>query len=158
MVSAASEDDVSVLLEAFLVQLMTLCEGEAMSHFVGLDLSLPQIRVLCALGHTTDPAPIHEVAEGLGLSTATAGRNVECLVQEGLVVRQEDRDDRRVKRVALSDKGSELLSAHLDFRRDILRAFTERLTPAQQHGLRAALLPILAGDALRGTTKEAPDA
>jgi DNA-binding MarR family transcriptional regulator len=150
-VPSFSAKDVSSLLEEFLVRLMTMCEGESMNHFADMDLSLPQVRILFALSERAAPVPINEVAQSVGLSLATTGRNLDRLVHEGLAVRQEDVDDRRVKLVALSDAGNHMLTHHLDFRRDGLRAFAERMSPSERQGLQAALTPILAGSSLRAT-------
>ena len=144
-------DDVSALLEEFLVRLITVSDAESMDNFATTELSLAQIRVLFTLAHLPGAVPISEVAQRLGMSLATAGRNLDRLVHEQLVDRQEDPDDRRVKRVALSTRGSQLLAHHLDCRREGLRAFTDRLSPDERQGLRAALIPILQGSSLPGT-------
>ena len=146
-----AHDDVSVLLEDFLVRLMTFSESESMGRFADMDLSLAQVRILFTLAGNAEPVPINEVAQALGLSLATTGRNLDSLVNEGLVDRQEDPRDRRVKRVALSAEGEAVLARHLDCRRDALRSFTDRLTRSERQGLKTALEPILAGNSLRRT-------
>jgi DNA-binding MarR family transcriptional regulator len=141
-------------LEDFLRRMFSLAEADAMDLLLELDVSLSQARTMFVLAHVADPVPISEIARRLGLSQAAAGRNVDQLVQLGIVVRDESPDDRRVKLVSLSPKGFEIADQHIEHKRRAIRAVTERLPVADCDRLTAALRPILAGTALRTSTKE----
>lgn len=54
---------------------------------------------------------VSDVASGLSISTAAATNLVERLVKKALVKRQENPEDRRLLRLALTSKGKELLEA-----------------------------------------------
>lgn len=142
-------ESLSLLIEDFFRGLLHRTDAQAINHFADRDLALPQIRILCSLAVNREPVPIGDVAHGLGLSLATAGRNIDRLVNEGLVDRQEDPTDRRVKRVGLTEAGQELMSSQLEARREGLRAFTEHLSPNERQTLHAALTTIVEGHSLR---------
>lgn len=55
------------------------------------------------------PLTVAEVGQLMHLSHSAASRAVDRLVQDGFVVREEDPDDRRQKRLTLSKKGLELV-------------------------------------------------
>lgn len=141
------------LLEEFLRRVFTLVEGDSVGRLLDLDVSFPQARTIFVLAHVAEPMPIGEVARRLGLSQAAAGRNVDQLVQLGIVERRESPEDRRVKLVGLSSRGLDLADQHLAHKRQALRTVTERLSTEECTRLSAALQPILAGDALRTSTQ-----
>lgn len=69
-----------------------------------LDLSFTQIKALCALDADGESS-VKGLAETLGVSLAAMSRAVDGLFERGLVGREEDAEDRRVKRVRLTDSG-----------------------------------------------------
>ncbi|RLV54981.1 MarR family transcriptional regulator [Aeromicrobium phragmitis] len=109
-----------------------------------MDLSFSQARTLFTLAQTDGPLAIGDIAKLVSLSVAAAGRNVDQLVKLGLVERTECDQDRRVKIVALTDKGVELARAHLDAKRDSVRHMLDRLDLDQCERLSEALAPLLA--------------
>jgi DNA-binding MarR family transcriptional regulator len=147
-------DELFELLEQFLRRMFSLAETNAMDSLVELDISLPQARTMFVLAHIAEPVPISEIARRLGLSQAAAGRNVDQLVQLGVVERRESPDDRRVKLVSLSTRGFEIADQHIEHKRQAIRAVVERLPAEDRDRLTAALRPILAGDCLSTSTKE----
>jgi DNA-binding MarR family transcriptional regulator len=68
---------------------------------------------------------------------------VDQLARRGLLDRREDADDRRCKRLSITDAGRELVHRLDDARRDALEAFAQGIDPAQREQLVAALAPIL---------------
>jgi DNA-binding MarR family transcriptional regulator len=71
-------------------------------------LSRSQIGALMRLhygGHCT----ISSIGDELGITTAAASQLVDRLFQQGLLEREEDPEDRRTKRIALSETGMELV-------------------------------------------------
>jgi DNA-binding MarR family transcriptional regulator len=128
-----------------------------LNSLVGADLSLSQLRCLVALAQDGHAMPIHALAQRLGLTLATAGRAIDRLVAHELVNRREDPDDRRVRRVSLSERGRQVMSGVDDARRNSLHAFVRSLAPDDAARLLAALRPIVGTPAhphhlLEGTT------
>jgi DNA-binding MarR family transcriptional regulator len=72
------------------------------------DLTMQQVRVL---GHVVKEPGIagHELGERLGVSAPTASGLVERLVEKGLIVRSDDPDDRRVRRLHPTDAGRDVI-------------------------------------------------
>lgn len=82
-------------------------------------LTMPQLRVLFFLGRT-GPAPVGEVAAGLGVAQPSATETLDRLVRAGYVERAADTCDRRVVRTALSPAGRELIDRAWETRRAVL--------------------------------------
>jgi DNA-binding MarR family transcriptional regulator len=78
----------------------------ALMHEAGL--TLPQMVALSMLRHA-GPSPITAVADKLGLSMSATSTLVQRLVEEDLVTRTEDPDDRRQKLVDISKPGATLI-------------------------------------------------
>lgn len=152
--STSSSSELHHVLEEFLVRLFNAGESEGLDALIDMDLTFSQARTILILAHASEPVPIHEVADGLRLSVAAAGRNVDQMVKLDLVVRRENPVDRRVKLVSLSEAGHKIVRQHLDAKRDELERFAQRLTPELCQRLTDALAPILAGDFLRPTKLE----
>ncbi|MCW2831190.1 MAG: MarR family transcriptional regulator [Aeromicrobium sp.] len=131
------------------MRLMNLAESDGMDAMVELDLSFSQARTLFLLAKTGEPMPITSIANGLGLSDAAAGRNVDQLLKLEVVERRESPDDRRVKLVSLTPIGEKLASSHLESKRASIRSFTSQLPEEQRDALHRALSDILAGGVLR---------
>lgn len=104
-----------------------------------LELSVTQLKTLSALAQRDLQASVKEVAEHVGTSLAATSRNVEALQRRGLVERREDEQDRRVKRVRLTEHGHETVNSLNRARLAGMEAFAVGLTEAQRTRLRGAL-------------------
>lgn len=126
-------------LEEFLTQIARTTQAGGIDRLVELDLTLTQARTMLILGIAREPWPLSRIADELGLSQASTGRNVDGLVDLDLVSRTENPDDRRVKLVALTDAGRAAMDAHYAPKRAAVRAFTERLPADLADDLEAAI-------------------
>ena len=108
------------------------------------ELTFSQARIIMVLGHTPESVPINELAECIHLSVAAAGRNVEQLVQTGLVDRAPDGADRRIKRVSLSTKGRDQINQFIAAKRSRALEVLSGLEPGDRVRLLAAFTPIVA--------------
>ena len=95
------------------------------------DLSLAQLATLFLLQHRREPT-IKEVSVLLGRSISATGRLLDQLVRRGLVRRDEDPRDRRVKRVAITASGLELLATLTAHRAGAQLALMRHLTTTEQ--------------------------
>jgi DNA-binding MarR family transcriptional regulator len=136
------------LIEEFLRRLCSGQESNAMSTFADIDLSFSQVRMMMVLAYVDAELPINQIAAHLHLTLASAGRNVDRLLKEELVERNEDPHDRRVKLVRLTARGRDLVSQHFACHRRTLAAFTQRLSADDRTRIAAALGPVLDGDLL----------
>jgi DNA-binding MarR family transcriptional regulator len=78
-------------------------------------LSMPQFSILMQLHHT-DRCGISDISERFDISNAAASQLAEKLVQGGYIERAEDPNDRRVKILQLTPKGSGLIEAGMNER------------------------------------------
>jgi DNA-binding MarR family transcriptional regulator len=119
--------------------------GAVMRAIDETGLGLVQFKALITLaGHEEEQdAPVKLVAEQLGVSVPSASRAVDELVRRGLASRDEDPDDRRVRRVSLTAAGRELSEQVMAARVAGLERFVATLSAAERHKLDAALEVLL---------------
>jgi DNA-binding MarR family transcriptional regulator len=86
-----------------------------------------------------EPLAVGELAKRMAVSTPTVSHIVDALDKQGLIVRQPDPHDRRVCRLAMCEAGVELLDELGRRTTGILADRIDRLPPAQQTALEAAL-------------------
>ena len=109
-----------------------------------LDLSLTHMKLLTTLSDEGGDRYVKQVAETLGLSLPGASRAVDALLRRGLLEREEDERDRRMKLIRLTDAGRDVVRRIEDARLAGLANFTASLTGDERALLSAALDPILA--------------
>ncbi len=113
-------------------------------------LSFSQINILMRLVHHGSTS-VSEVGDQLGVTNAAASQAVDRLVQLGLIVRNEDPDDRRAKQLALTQKGRDLIEQGIEARSKWVEGVTESLSGEQQNMISSAL--ILLTSAAQNTTE-----
>jgi len=101
-------------------------------------LSFSQISILMRLVHGGSIG-VSEIGEQLGVTNAAASQAVDRLVQLGLIERTEDPEDRRAKRLALTQKGHDLIDEGVEARSKWIEGLTDALTPEQQNMIISAL-------------------
>lgn len=104
-----------------------------------LDLSLTQMKTLHALSDCVREISVKELADRLGLSLPGGSRIVDGLLRRGWVERKEDPDDRRIKRVGITDAGRAVVERIETARLVGLEQYAESLTPDQRSRLYRAL-------------------
>jgi len=140
--TASSVDLAEQLLQLWRAVMSTGRSG-TYAIFEELDLTLTQVKAMCAL--SGEELTVKELAEGLGLSLPGASRAVDGLVERGLLHRREDTADRRMKRLRITDDGRRALERLDEARLAGLENFTATLDPAHRERLSAALRPVLDG-------------
>jgi DNA-binding MarR family transcriptional regulator len=108
-----------------------------------LDLSLTQIKVLCALEMDGEERSVKALAESMGVSLPAMSRAVDGLYDRGFVTREEDPADRRMKRVRLTDAGLTVPRAHNEARLSGLNELMGSLAGDEAQALQDALTLIL---------------
>jgi DNA-binding MarR family transcriptional regulator len=114
----------------------------SMSDFVRFareaGLSMQQFSALLILQHRGAQG-VSDLGEHLGVSSAAASQMIDRLVQQGLLSRDEDPSDRRVRQVALTARGKELIDKSMQARRAWIDGLARVLTPEEQQAIAAAL-------------------
>lgn len=101
-------------------------------------ISMSQFSAMIRLDHCTQ-CGVSEMAEHLGITSAAVSQLLEKLVQQGYIVRSEGLHDRRLKAIALTDSGRELLRDTIREREKWVAELENRLTPAEREQITAAL-------------------
>lgn len=101
-------------------------------------ISMPQIAVLMKLKHH-GPCQISDIGEHLEITKPAASQMVQRLVEQGVLTREEDPLDRRVKKISVTDKGNELVIAAVAARRSWIQRLSDRLTDQEQEIIEDAL-------------------
>ncbi len=102
------------------------------------DLSLSQINSLFRLYHHGS-SPVNEIAEHLGVTMAAVSQLLAPLEDKGLVLRTEDPTDRRVKLIALTEKGATAVRESMLARHAWLDDLAALIPPGEQ----ADILPAI---------------
>ncbi len=80
-----------------------------------------------------------DISKHLGTTLAATSQLIDRLVQQGLMTRTEDPDDRRVRNVALTERGRKLLEASLRARQRWVDDLSQTLTQAELETVTDAL-------------------
>lgn len=115
-----------------------------------LGLGLTDMKLLHHLSHSTDDPTVKDLGACMGLSLPGASRAADALLRRGWVVRREDDQDRRMKRLAITDEGRDVLRRVEEARLAGMATVIATLPPDALDRLGAAIAPIL--DQLEGPT------
>ena len=101
-------------------------------------LSMAQFNTLFRLHHA-GICGVTEVGDHLGVTNAAASQAVDRLVVLGMIERTEDPDDRRTKRLALTQPGRATMEKGIEVRSQWVEGITDDLNPEQQEMIISAL-------------------
>jgi DNA-binding MarR family transcriptional regulator len=140
---AAASDALASDLYALVAFLQKHCNSDLFAEMGVLELGITQIKLLHQLEDATRELTLKEAAELIHLSMPAASRTVDDLVRRGLLERHEDADDRRMKRVSLTDSGRSAIGRLNAAKLSGLEQFTQGLTDAERPALADALKRLL---------------
>lgn len=112
---------------------------ELFSLMEELDLTITQIRTLELLAGCASELSVKELSAGLGMSLPSASRTADALVRRGWLERREDEHDRRIKRMRITDAGSEVVARVGGVRRQGLERYAAGLENADRTRLHEVL-------------------
>jgi DNA-binding MarR family transcriptional regulator len=140
---APQDVDLASDLYALIVFLHKNCNADLFEAVGTLDLSLSQIKLLHHLEDQPRELSLKEAAEVVHVSMPAASRMVDDLVRRGFAQRREDEDDRRMKRVCLTEDGRTAIRRLNAARLSGLEQFAHTLTTPERHALANALANLL---------------
>lgn len=115
---------------------------QSMRHFLRYakenGLSMSQIGALFRVFHHGS-TPVSEIGEELGVTNAAASQMLDKLVQQGLIFRSEDPSDRRVKQIALTGKGRQVVRESIQARQAWVQELAATLSPDEREQVVSAL-------------------
>jgi DNA-binding MarR family transcriptional regulator len=101
-------------------------------------LSMSQVATLFQLSHRGSLA-VSEIGDSLGVSNAAASQLLDRLVQQELVTRKENPQDRREKMLIITEKGQDFLLESIHSREVWLERLMVTLSPEEQEKVAEAL-------------------
>ncbi|MGB0121767.1 MAG: MarR family transcriptional regulator [Solirubrobacterales bacterium] len=115
--------------------------GRALRDIDERGLTFVQFKTLMNLSvaNPDEPPYLQELSERLGVSMPSLSRAVDGLVRKDLVTRAEDPDDRRRRRIKLTEAGSEISSRFFQSRASSVIQFANSLNEKQRSALDSAI-------------------
>ncbi len=108
-------------------------------HFAkATGLSMPQFGILMQLHYRKD-CGVSDISERFDITSAAASQLVEKLVQGGLILREEDPNDRRAKLLNLTEKGKQFIQKGVEERYRWVDQLAAKLTPEERTKVHEAL-------------------
>jgi DNA-binding MarR family transcriptional regulator len=144
----ASPRDLAGDLYALVVYLHKHCNADLFEAVGALELSLTQIKLLHHLDDAERELTLKDAAELVHVSLPGASRLVEDLVRRNFVVRHEDAEDRRMKRLGMTETGRSVIRRLNAARLTGLEQFAKTLTDGERDKLADALATLLQRDDL----------
>jgi DNA-binding MarR family transcriptional regulator len=95
---------------------------------------------------------VSDVGGGLGITNAAGSQMVDRLVLQGLILRSEDPDDRRAKRLVLTEKGRQILDESFHARQSWLKELADSLSESEKKQVVVALRLLIEKANRIGTT------
>ena len=119
--------------------------GESLREIDEHGLTFVQFKAIMNLSSADpdDPPYLQELAEGLGASMPSLSRAVDGLVRKDLVSRIEDPEDRRRRRISLTEPGREITNHFFQSRASGVIRFASSLTGEQREALDSAIGQLL---------------
>ena len=115
-------------------QINRLVRASSQEDWTSLSLTRAQLRILVLL-HQDGPSAVGQLAGQLGVTLPSITATVDRLVQQGLVSRQDDPNDRRRVINQLTPNGTTLIERLQEGRRARLVAAMEQLTTEELNSL-----------------------
>jgi DNA-binding MarR family transcriptional regulator len=104
-----------------------------------LDLSMSHVKALQVLADCGCELSVKEVSEEVGLSLPGGSRTIDALLRRGYLERREDEQDRRMKRIGITQAGRDVARRIVGARLEGLEQYTSALSPEQRSRLMSAL-------------------
>lgn len=141
---AAGDEPLAADLYALITHLHKNCNSDLLEAVGTLELSLTQIKLLHHLADAPSELTLKQGAEAVRVSLPATSRLVEDLVHRGLVERHEDVEDRRMKRIRLTDEGRTAIAQLNAARLTGLQRFVASLNGSERRSLAQLLDKLLA--------------
>ena len=106
------------------------------------DLSMSQMGALMNI-HRQGMCNVSAIGDELGITSAAASQMLERLVQQGIIERTEDPNDRRAKQIALTEKGHQMIHDGFRARYAWLGELAASFTPDEQDLIQTAMRLLL---------------
>ena len=140
------DDELAALLMRWMAMSMQAGKGKGLRAMLALQTEHGLSSAMVVVMHIVafDGAQtMTALSERTGLSTSAMSHLLQRLVQRGVMVRSEDPGDRRIKHMALTDKGRGMLSAIVRERFDDLRSSVSSISLPTKLALRGVMSTVV---------------
>jgi len=141
--SKQATDALAADLYAVVIHIHKDCNSDLFEAVGALDLTLTQIKLLHYLEEADEPLALKDAAALVQVSLPAASRLVDDLVRRRFAERNEDLEDRRMKRLSLTEAGSAVQRRLNAARLSGLTRFTESLSEPERELLQTAVAKLL---------------
>ena len=121
-----SREDFFETMHAWMYEMMRHSMQGFMQHAKKSGISMSQIAAMIKLNKNV-VCGVTDLGDELGVSSAAASQLLERMVQQGSVERTEDPQDRRSKRLVLTDEGRKTLEETMNAKQQWIRALASSL-------------------------------
>jgi DNA-binding MarR family transcriptional regulator len=129
-------------LHQILKQFVETYSRQSMRHFIAFikerGLSMSQMATMQML-HRHGACGVSDIADYLEVTPAASSQLLNKLVNEGLIERQEDKEDRRVKKIALTPEGDRIIRESIQARQYWFDPLIASLSAEEQDLTKTAL-------------------
>ena len=132
-----STDPLVAALRKWMEVFMQRSTEDFIRHSKESGLSMPQLGALFQIHRGA--GSVSDLGEGLGVTNAAASQMLERMVQFQLILRTEDPQDRRVKKLFLTDKGRRALHESMHARQRWLDDLARTLSDSEKEQVIAGL-------------------
>jgi len=152
----SDSDLIAAIVDRYRAVLRAIHAGTA-ADWAGLDLTMPQLKVLLALA-SVGPISIGAVARELRVGLPAASQLVDRLVEQGYVERREDPADRRRTIASLSPAAEALMARLREGSQEVMEGWMRRMDRADLERLASGLTALaeLAGRAESSDVAQPP--
>jgi len=121
---------------------MILKNEEAMLKSIDPKLSVTEIHVIDAIYSAGENNLSKKVAAALKVKAGTLTTSVDTLVKKGYVIKTQDKTDKRVARLSLTENGRVANETHLAFHKKMIDEIVDELTEVEADALINALVKL----------------
>lgn len=130
-------------LYALMVFVRKHCNADLFEAMGVLELSITQIKLLHHLEAAGSELTLKQVSERVPISLPAISRTVDDLVRRGMILRHEDDEDRRCKRISVTAEGRTVIRKLNAAQLSGIEQFTNDLNDGERTLLSAALSELL---------------
>jgi len=134
-------DSLVILLQDWIGTFMHRSMHSLILYMKENDLSMSQVGALFQINRGR--SNVSDLGEGLGITIAAASQMLERLVQQELILRSEDPQDRRVKQLVLTDKGCRIIRESVQARQGWLEDLVSILSASEKEQIAAAVKVVI---------------
>lgn len=117
-------------------------EGRCLVTEAYKDISYNDFHIIEAIGQK-EPKSMTAIAKLMGVTTGTLTKAMDALCEKGYVVRERSRQDKRVVRISLTEKGNAAYEHHEEFHRRMIAHVKGQLTEQETPILIYALAKLI---------------